>query len=443
MQRILKGLGYLLGGALFLGEILNAIINSQQLIRDVSSAIRLSVAGLVIWAFLEILAWRGVIRWRTPETTAVIRSLGWGLRFGILGAFGLIWIPQALRVRHATESVVPSSEVTKIVAAPVSGCAAACSGWCNGEKCVPPVTLADAQLGAQGLAVNDGQLFWATKGIPDWPIIQSISVAGGAARVLAVGPGWPSIVAADSESVYWVEPQIGSVLAVRRDGGRPRTLWRGKGTPNGLALDATHVYWTDQRTGMIACVPKEGGRRRVLAQAQASPLGITAIGEHVVWANMGTEAINYTDGSIKWIHGDGTDMETLALNQKQPSVLIAVGNRLLWVSLRGNNVHLLMSLSLDRWPNSAPEQLAEIGRAQPLSLAGDSEHIYWTLRDSGPAGQVVALSLSGGSPFVVARDQELPWGVAVDSTAVYWTTQGSGSKSPGTLMKIEKPRKLR
>ncbi len=197
MQRAFTRLGYVLGGALGLSAILNAIINAQQLIRDVSSALVLSAVGLVIWALLEIATRWGAIRWRTPETTTVIRGLGWRVRFAIVGGLGLIWIAQALRIKPATEIKVLPPEVPKIAAPPVTGCAATCSGWCDGEKCVVPETLADAQLGAQGLALNDGQLFWATKGIPDWPIIQAISVAGGAART------WPSDQDGRRSSLLW------------------------------------------------------------------------------------------------------------------------------------------------------------------------------------------------------------------------------------------------
>jgi sugar lactone lactonase YvrE len=298
----------------------------------------------------------------------------------------------------------------------------------------------DGQLGAQGLALSNGELFWATRGIPEWPTIQAINAHGGTARTLAVGPGWPSIVGADAESVYWVEPQLGRVLAVRRDGGSPRTLWRGTGTPNGLAVDATQVYWTDQGNGTISSVPKRGGRPRLLARGQPSPLGILVVGDYVIWANMGSGVSEYLDGSIMRVRLDGTGLETLARRQLQPSVLAMAGERLIWVNVGRNAIPpALMSLALDRWPNAAPEEIARIGPAQAISLAADSTHVYWTIQGSGPAGQVEGLDLSGRHPYVIASGQETPWGIAVDADAVYWTTQGSVPGSLGKLMRIDKP----
>src|SRR5712692_6929766 len=147
VQRAATLLGYVLSGALVLSAILNAIINAQQLIPNTSSALRFSAAGLVVWALLEIAARWGAIRWSTPETATVIRGLRWRVRLAILGGLVLIWIAQALRAKPATETTVPSPQVPKVAAASVAGCAATCSGWCDGERCVLPVTLADRQLG--------------------------------------------------------------------------------------------------------------------------------------------------------------------------------------------------------------------------------------------------------------------------------------------------------
>lgn len=361
-------------------------------------------------------------------------------------AIGALLISRRLsNVRGPSTGAAPPPLLSTQDGSPTAGCSSTCKGWCDGQRCVTPVQLADGQFGAQGLTLlRGGELAWATKGIQEWPVIQAISIDGGTARRLAVGPGWPSIVAADNQSVYWVEPQSGAVATVRRDGHGQRTLWRGKGSPNGLALGDSLVCWTEQGTGTIACIPKRGGDRRVLADAQPSPLGVTVVGEHVIWANMGTSDIGYLDGAIKRVRLDGSmEAETLAARQAQASILAMAGERLLWVSVGPNSVRQLMSLALNKLPNSSPERIAWLGQTPVTSLATDSTRVYWTIQASRPGGLIQGLNFSDRTPFVIASDQDVPWGLQVDEKAIYWTTAGNGPNSPGALMRIERPPSFR
>ncbi len=59
----------------------------------------------------------------------------------------------------------------------------------------------------------------------------------------------------------------------------------------------------------------------------------------------------------------------------------------------------------------------------PWGLAVDANAIYWT--DYGN-GTVMKLGLSGGTPVVLASNQDQPFAIAVDANAVYWTSSGSG-----------------
>jgi hypothetical protein len=159
---------------------------------------------------------------------------------------------------------------------------------------------------------------------------------------------------------------------------------------------------------------------------------------------MGTIAAEYMDGSIARIRRDGTELETLAGRQPQPSVMVMAGQRLFWVNVgRGDVRPAIMSLIVDPSRTTTAAPIAGIGPDQPLSLAVDSTHLYWTIRGSGATGQVQAFDIAAGETSVIASGQETPWGIAVDADAVYWTTQGSSFASPGNLMRVTKPTRAR
>jgi sugar lactone lactonase YvrE len=60
--------------------------------------------------------------------------------------------------------------------------------------------------------------------------------------------------------------------------------------------------------------------------------------------------------------------------------------------------------------------------SEPLRVAIDSTHIFWTDYD---AGMVWKAPLDGGAPVVIAYQQLGPDGIALDATNVYWTDNAS------------------
>ncbi|HEX4341145.1 MAG TPA: hypothetical protein VH062_34790 [Polyangiaceae bacterium] len=108
------------------------------------------------------------------------------------------------------------------------------------------VPLGPPQIGAQGLALYDGTLYFASSNDNAGKIV-SIAVDGSALTTLASGENLPEFVATDGKYVYWTTVS-GSVKKVGVGGGAVTTLATDQMLPSGIAVDATSCFWTTSGT---------------------------------------------------------------------------------------------------------------------------------------------------------------------------------------------------
>ena len=112
--------------------------------------------------------------------------------------------------------------------------------------------LASGQRGAQGIAVDDRDVYWASE--PGAGAINKVGIHGGAVTTLATCPHKPASIALDAAGVYWTDFTIGDhagdLYRVSKDGGSVTIL--ASGNPpyqrHALAADDSGVYWTDRGT---------------------------------------------------------------------------------------------------------------------------------------------------------------------------------------------------
>jgi hypothetical protein len=86
-----------------------------------------------------------------------------------------------------------------------------------------------------------------------------VSTAGGTPTTLATAQSGPQGIAVDATSVYWTNYTGGTVMKVPIGGGTPTTLATGQTLPHGIAVDATSVYWTsftDPTGTVMSLTPK-------------------------------------------------------------------------------------------------------------------------------------------------------------------------------------------
>jgi hypothetical protein len=134
----------------------------------------------------------------------------------------------------ATNSLLPPGDVFKFV--PDAG----------------TTHIAGGQEQAQGIVLDDTNVYWATAGTPsanylDGTVVMAPLSAAGPMTSLASALTNPSGIAVDSVNVYWtsaVSPG-GAIMSVPIGGGaQPRVVAANQNQPRAIAVDATSIYWT-------------------------------------------------------------------------------------------------------------------------------------------------------------------------------------------------------
>jgi hypothetical protein len=233
----------------------------------------------------------------------------------------------------------------------------------------------------------------------------AMPVHGGSPTTLASGQaGGPDAIATDGVNVYWVNNtgSGGATSSVRKVpvvGGPTVTLATGLVTPNSIAVDARNVYWGegsgaptptagDAGAPCVKSLPVQGGVATTLvSSAPPGPLGIgfppgVAVFDPAVYAAFRVDAASL--GLVRIAAAGGTPL----------------------------------TLAPDGDPN----------------LAVDGISVYWTVSETS---SVFKVSVSGGTPIVVASGQSGPGAIAVNDESAFWTVANDGNVY-GAIMKAPK-----
>jgi hypothetical protein len=121
-----------------------------------------------------------------------------------------------------------------------------------------PVTL-PATGGASDLIVDGGSIYWTLTKVGDATgQVMKMGLDGENPTELASGPvGAGGLTVADG-TVYWAS-SAGAVMAVPSAGGASRMVVGGLKSPSGVAVDASWIYWTDPGDGTTGKATREGG----------------------------------------------------------------------------------------------------------------------------------------------------------------------------------------
>lgn len=154
-------------------------------------------------------------------------------------------------------------------------------------KAVPgstPEVIASVQPGAQGLAVDAGDVFWANYKTGDIMVRRAGSTIP---ELLATGPTGAREVAVNAKHVFWtVDANPSSVRRVNRDGTNPIVIADDPCRASSVELDASHVYWTNHSGVMRA--PHDGGTIETVALNPGTvemPHGLALDANTIYWTH--------------------------------------------------------------------------------------------------------------------------------------------------------------
>jgi hypothetical protein len=120
--------------------------------------------------------------------------------------------------------------------------------------------------------------------------IQEVPLAGGNVITVVSGLNDPAMLATDTHSVYWADPQSGTVMStplVGSDGGGGsgiiNLIASGQSEPLPVKVDATYVYWGNNTGGQLVAAPIGGGTAVTLATGQPNIRDLALTTSCIYW----------------------------------------------------------------------------------------------------------------------------------------------------------------
>lgn len=280
----------------------------------------------------------------------------------------------------------------------------------------------------------------------------------GPATECASGLPQPSYLAADKDTVYWIQGASTVLSKPATCDGAPAVLAQSLKAPRALTEAGSSVFFAAGDSGGWTYaheVPKHGGlAKKTFADGMGSERipSISIEGNALALVSGATVKRGNTDGTgaftvakeqtgassvvlrapyVYWngatsiLRSNGASPQAPELFSPEAvgtSELVADDATLYWCSADG----ALRSLRFDQ-PAGAPVVL-DSGLKSPRGLAVDDSYVYWA---SATTGEVAAVPKGGGARIVLATGQAEPYAIAATETAVFFT-----DRSAGTLMRI-------
>jgi hypothetical protein len=221
-------------------------------------------------------------------------------------------------------------------------------------------------------------------------------------------------------NVYWTNACSGAtgcgVFTLPKAGGTP-LLIAASDAPEGIAVDDTSVYWAETGTGAVMQAPKQGGPPQQLAAPDAWDVALDDA--FVYWTDQGS--------SVGRVPKGGGPQETLVkLSAGVSTVMLAVDDTRVYFSVQLGSAGFVASAPK---AGGAPTMLAK-DLELPYGVALDAESVYVAVKSSGASGSIVKVPKGGGPVTTVVSDLPDPSNLALDDACVYWSNGNSVRRAP-------------
>jgi hypothetical protein len=218
-------------------------------------------------------------------------------------------------------------------------------------------------------------------------------------------------VAADARNAYWVENRpSGSVVRASLNSGGELAIAFGRANPTAVATDGVSVYWTEA-AGSIFKVSVNGGAITTLATGITGLSGIATDGSNACWTEAGSAIVCLPVG--------GGARTTFLSGRAGITGRIAID---------GANVYWQEANNILKAPKATAAVSLLLTRAAITGLASDGVNLY--LAENLNPGNILRISVGGGTASTVATGAFSLTGVAVGASSFVWTA----NTGPGAVV---------
>ncbi len=264
------------------------------------------------------------------------------------------------------------------------------------------------------LAVDGSQLY-VTHGGGE---IARVAKTGGTISSIATGQRGPTSLDATTDRLCWVNSGThaqdfldGSVHCAPKTGGQDTQL-ADSFFPSGLAIDGTSIYWVEIDGHLVRTIGMDGTGAQTLDSSQTSKTAIAISGGTLAWTASG-------DGADVVILDRGTGATTtLSSSEYAPGALAISGTDVFWVVRHSLSDDGAIRVSRDR---GAPVDLAP-AEAAPSRLVLVDGTLYWTTPTA-----IRSIATTGGTARTIVDGRGSIGGLASDGEYLYWTEPDRGA----------------
>jgi hypothetical protein len=297
---------------------------------------------------------------------------------------------------------------------PPVGPGPACAGACA------PTVLADGQHQPTVVAVDGGNVYWATEG--GAPGVWQCPKTGctGAPLLLAT-PVLTTGLALDASRVYFGDFSGGKLLACAIGGcaNQPTVLSAAEPQIESVVSDGVSLYWATRgkvRACRLPCSGGPGDAPRTVLEQGGSFVNLTADQGKVFWADRTSGKLFTCDGAAcaaPVVLGAGID-----------TGMSATRGHVFWAAAPSSVVVCEA--------NGCRGMARTIGASyKPSNVVSDDLNVYWRDVTSGDILRCSALGCGSASAAYQARQQGQPGGkMALDGQYLYWATASQVLRAP-------------
>jgi hypothetical protein len=267
-----------------------------------------------------------------------------------------------------------------------------------------------------GLALDATHVYFA-HGRGD---VARVARSGGAVEPIASGQRGPASLDASTERLCWVNTgthaadfRDGSVRCAPKAGGGDAEL-SASYFPSSLAIDGETVFWVEIDGEAVRSIGLDGGGGETLDTSPTSKLAITATASHLAWTASGALA------DVVVMARETGAKTTISTEEYAPGALVLDGEVVYWVvqrsSAEGGGGAIRVGRTGEAPADLAPDEL------HPRNLVRIGDALYWASHQ-----HVRSIPLAGGVARTVVSGQTTIAGLVTDGVELYWSEPDRGA----------------